>query len=117
MDFFEAAQLRFLAADAQRAGEAVSMFAALRRGEAPEALAASVLAATPGAVVGPVPVEDGFVVVRVLDVTPARLDEPVRAAIARLLFDEWLEERRRSARIEWNWGNAALVSGEGPAAA
>jgi hypothetical protein len=26
------------------------------------------------------------------------------ARIERLLFDEWLEERRKVARISWKWG-------------
>jgi hypothetical protein len=43
-------------------------------------------------------------VARVLRLTPARLDEATAAAIKQLLFDEWLAERRRAARIEWYWG-------------
>jgi hypothetical protein len=30
---------------------------------------------------------------------PATLDEPARAAIEALLFDEWLAARRKAARI------------------
>jgi hypothetical protein len=53
------------------------------------------------------PGDAGFELVRVLAITPARLDPATRAAIQKLLFEDWLEERRQSARIEWFWGNAA----------
>ncbi len=112
--FFEAARRRFLEADTPRDGTIGSLFTILRRGEAPAALAAAVFGAAPNDVVGPAPIEDGFVVALVLDLTPACLDEPVRTAIARLLFDQWLEERRRSARIAWNWGNAIRAADEAP---
>jgi putative peptide maturation system protein len=36
----------------------------------------------------------------------AELDEPTRAAIQRMLFEEWLAEQRRTAHVEWNWGKA-----------
>jgi putative peptide maturation system protein len=62
--------------------------------------------ATAGDVVAPMPSASGYSVARVMRLTPARLDEATAAAIQRLLFDEWLAERRRAARIEWYWGRA-----------
>jgi hypothetical protein len=42
-----------------------------------------------------------------LDRRPAVLDEGTRDFVERRLFDEWLSERRRRARVEWFWGNDA----------
>ncbi|WP_433247738.1 TIGR04500 family putative peptide maturation system protein [Streptosporangium sp. CA-135522] len=63
-----------------------------------------------GAVLGPVPLGDGFAVVKVLSVEPAVLDERTRRLVGRRLFDEWIAERRESAKIEWFWGNTARTS-------
>jgi flavin-dependent dehydrogenase len=41
---------------------------------------------------------------------PARLDEPTRSAIKKILFEQWLAERREAASVEWYWGNAARTS-------
>ncbi|GAA2870412.1 hypothetical protein GCM10010517_30620 [Streptosporangium fragile] len=64
------------------------------------------VAAAEGDVLGPFPLEDGFAVVRVLQVRPAVLDDATRALIEERLFDEWLADRRREAVIEWFWGTA-----------
>jgi hypothetical protein len=53
---------------------------------------------------------DRYAVVRVLATTPARLDDSTHSAIKKILFEEWLEDRRRVARIEWYWGNADRTS-------
>jgi hypothetical protein len=99
VEFFEAAQRRFLAAQQER-----TLFATLRRRDVSAALGAAVFAASPGDVVGPG--DEGVVVTRVLAVTQARLDASTRAAIEEILFEEWLAERRRAARITWHWGTA-----------
>jgi putative peptide maturation system protein len=112
-DFFETAQHRFLAAGG-RGDEARPLLVRVRRREMPAVLAAAVFAASPGDVVGPVFAGDGFAVVRVLAHHPADLDAATRRAVEHLLFDEWLEERRRHAVIEWNWGNAARLAAGGP---
>jgi putative peptide maturation system protein len=105
--FFEAAQQQFLAAPAQ----VRIAFATVRRREAGE-LATPLFAAAAGDVVGPISVGDRHVITRVLSLTPARLDEPTRAAVVSLLFEEWLVERRRTADITWFWGtsNRAVAS-------
>ena len=62
-------------------------------------------AAVPGEVLGPIRGTDGYSLIRVLSFTPASLDKLTRNTIKKILFEEWLEERRRAARIEWFWGN------------
>jgi putative peptide maturation system protein len=107
VDFYEAAERLFRAAGERPSQSADGLFAVVQRRHASPELAAAVFAAAPGDLLGPVPTEEGPVVVRALSRTTARLDEPTRAAIKKILFEEWLEERRRAARIEWYWGNAA----------
>jgi putative peptide maturation system protein len=106
VDFYQAAQRHFLAAAGQRERAERSLFAAIRRSEASAELGTAIFAAAPGEVVEPTRVADGYVIARLLSLTPARLDEPTRATIKELLFDEWLAARRRTARIEWFWGNS-----------
>ncbi len=50
------------------------------------------------------PSGDGYELLWVMQLLPAQFDEPTRQQIASLLFDAWLEEKRRSARVEWFWG-------------
>jgi putative peptide maturation system protein len=107
LDFCEAAEHLFQTAEERPSGAPAELFAVLRRRHTSPELGAAVFAAAPGDLLGPVRTDEGHAVVRVLSVTPARLDEPTRAAIKKILFEEWLEERRRAARIEWYWGNAA----------
>ena len=57
-----------------------------------------------GRVIGPVATADSFLLVQVLALEPAELDDRVRAAVKVKLFDDWLAERRRAAKIEWFWG-------------
>jgi putative peptide maturation system protein len=106
VDFYEAAESHFLTAAGRPETTDRSLFAAIRRSEASEELGAAIFDATRGEVVGPARVADGYAIARVLSLTPARLDEATRAAIKEILFDEWLAERRQSARIEWFWGNS-----------
>ena len=105
IDFYSAAEAAFAAAPGaqQPAG---GMFVTLRRGEASLELREAVFDAAPGTLAGPVPTPDGYAVVRVLSVEPARLDETTRRAVKQELFEAWLDERRQEASIEWYWGNA-----------
>jgi putative peptide maturation system protein len=108
LDFYVAAERQALAGDDATSGG--GLFEIVRRGEASPALAKAVFVAEIGAVVGPVATDEGFTIARVLDLVPARLDGPTRLAVERRLFAAWLEERRRTARIEWFWGNAAQTT-------
>jgi hypothetical protein len=58
-----------------------------------------------------VAVENGYVLVRVLEIIPAQLNGRTRAAIADILFKKWLAESRKAADIEWFWGNAGTTNG------
>jgi putative peptide maturation system protein len=61
---------------------------------------------------GPYPTADGHALTRVLAAEPAVLDEATAEEIERRLFADWLRERRRAARVEWFWGNAARTAAE-----
>jgi putative peptide maturation system protein len=82
----------------------------VRRHQLDNAVARALAAyeADAGAALPPVvAVADGEVhlLAEVLQVEPARADDPeVRRAAAARLYEEWLREQRRAARIEWFWG-------------
>jgi parvulin-like peptidyl-prolyl isomerase len=80
-----------------------------RREAAPE-FREQLFAAAPGQLVGPVEGDAGYALMRVLSVQPADLDDRTRATIKKILFENWLAERRQAARIEWCWGNASNTS-------
>jgi putative peptide maturation system protein len=69
------------------------------------------IAVAPGDVLGPVPGKRGAALVQVVAVQPACLDKRTRQAVEQVLFEDWLAERRKAARIEWYWGNASQVVG------
>ncbi len=106
LDFYALAQSRFLA----EPGRASQLFAAVSRGTTPSEFEERVFAAAPGGLVGPVQTDEGYAVVLVLALEPGRLDEPTRRKIKQVLFEEWLEERRRAAKIEWYWGDVERTS-------
>jgi putative peptide maturation system protein len=105
LDFYAAAERRFLEAPKQPEPPS-PLFVTVRRDELPAESAGAIFGVAPGDVVGPLRTESGYAVVRVLDLKPARLDEPAHRTVAQHLFAEWLDERRRTATIEWNWGSA-----------
>ena len=59
---------------------------------------------------GPVGTAKGYAIVQVLSFAQASLDEPVCNAIKKILFEEWLAERRKEATIDWYWGNTRQTS-------
>jgi len=105
--FFEAAQGSFLDASARGAPHCNGMFQLIQRGQGHADVSSAVFATDAGELLRPLSTETGYAVIRVLGRSPARLDERTRGAIEQLLFDEWLAERRQTARIEWYWGDAA----------
>ena len=98
-DFFALAAEAFVQRNARG-----NLFTRATRGELAPAAAEALFGAEPGAIVGPVLVNGTSHVYRVLARRPAELDRTTRERIEQKLFDEWLAQRRRSARIEWNWG-------------
>jgi len=57
-----------------------------------------------GALLGPTEEGDERLVIDVVAVEPAKNNQQLRAAVVAELFEEWLREQRRKARIEWFWG-------------
>ena len=82
------------------------LFRVVRRDELDEETGRRVFETHPGSTVGPVAMDGGHALMRVITVTDAVLDEATVALIERRLFSLWLEARRRSARVEWFWGRA-----------
>jgi putative peptide maturation system protein len=107
LDFFAAAERCFVGAAKRGERPETALFAVIERREAEPTLREQLFAATPGQLVGPVPVENGQALLRILKIVPASLDDSIRAAIKKILFEDWLAERRKAARIEWSWGNAS----------
>ncbi|NUR84911.1 MAG: TIGR04500 family putative peptide maturation system protein, partial [Nonomuraea sp.] len=105
--FFDAVERAFADGSA-RPG---AVFATLRRGDLDGETAERIFAAPPGTVAGPFPVEHGHLLVKVLEVTRAVLDDTVRDLVERRIFSEWIERRRAAAKIEWFWGIAERTAG------
>lgn len=99
--FLRVAQERFLAA-----GQDDGLFVTLQRSELHHEQAELLFAGEPGQVIAPVPSGEGYEVMQVLRVLPAQLDDATRQQIRNALYEQWLEERRRTARVEWFWGAA-----------
>ena len=106
-DFFAAAERCFFEAAERGRLPQRALFAVIERREAAATFRDQLFAAAPGQLVGPVPVETGHALMRVLAIVPARLDDRTRTTIKKILFEDWLAERRQAARIEWCWGNAS----------
>lgn len=76
-----------------------------RRG-LPRELAVALADAKPGDTLHPIQFDTSRRVVRLLGVEPAVLDDTTRAEVEAELFADWLDARRRRARIEWSWGRS-----------
>jgi putative peptide maturation system protein len=109
-EFFAAAQRAFFGAAQRGVPPAASLFAMIERREAAPQFREQLFAAAPGQLVGPIEGDSGYALMRVLSVHPAQLDDRTRATIKKVLFDNWLTERRQAARIEWCWGNVSKTS-------
>lgn len=99
--FLATAQQRFLHHAA--GGE---IFATLWRHEIDPEHAAQLFDTESGQLAPVLPSGDGFEVVQVLRKQAAVLDDATRALIGDRMFEHWLDERRRCARVEWFWGAA-----------
>src|SRR5262249_24392417 len=56
--------------------------------------------ARPGDVVGPFKTPQGFHVIKVEEILPAQLDDKTTEAIRDRLFEDWLRQRQRLARVQ-----------------
>lgn len=101
--FLRVAQERFLAGGPE-AGPEDGLFVTLQRRELHREQAELLFAGKPGQVIAPMPSGEGYEVLQVLRFAPAQLDDATRQQIRNVLFEEWLDERRRTARVEWFWG-------------
>jgi putative peptide maturation system protein len=108
-DFYAGAERALAAGVASSPG---GFIRTLRRDELPPQVAEHAANAPTGTTIGPCSTAHGHSLIRVLAVERAVLDEPTTELIERRLFADWLDERRRSARIEWFWGNAARTAAE-----
>jgi len=111
-DFFAAAERLYFEAAERGAPPKASLFATIERRQAEPALLDQLFAAAPGQLVGPVTVETGHTLMRVMAIVPAQLDDRTRAVITDILFNDWLAEQRQAARIEWCWGNVSKTSAQ-----
>jgi putative peptide maturation system protein len=109
-NFFAAAECLFCEAAERNAPSKAGLFATVERRQAEPAFRDQLFAATPGQLVGPIPVETGYTLMRVLAIIPAELNGRTRAAIKDIFFKDWLAERRQTSRIEWCWGDASKTS-------
>jgi putative peptide maturation system protein len=57
-----------------------------------------------GDLLGPIEEGEERLVINVISVEPADCNPQLRSAVVNRLFDAWLREQRRKARIEWFWG-------------
>ena len=74
----------------------------VQRTALPAAVEAAVFGGKPGKVIGPVKTDDGWELIKIESLHPATLDDTLRESIKTQLFDEWLSERRRKARVKLN---------------
>ncbi len=75
--------------------------AGLRRDALPGDVDAMVFNAQPGEILGPFKIEDElFEIIRVTSIKPAKFDSYTKDNIARMIHDEWLEERLKEHKIE-----------------
>jgi putative peptide maturation system protein len=105
--FFEEAKRQFLACKQYPPGD---LFATFQRREASAELREILFQSRPGTVLEPRCERNGYAVICVLSVTPAVLDNATAESIKNLLFEDWLEKRRKTAAIEWFWGNATKTT-------
>ncbi len=57
-----------------------------------------------GELLGPLEEGDEWLLIDVVSIEPAGRHPQLRSAVIARLFDDWLREQRRKARIEWFWG-------------
>ncbi|NLU63733.1 TIGR04500 family putative peptide maturation system protein [Rhodococcus sp. HNM0563] len=87
-------------------GRGKAEFCDVGRGDLDGELANLIFAAEPGTVMAAEVSYGEWEVVQVLAVYRTRNDAAALHIVERRLFDEWLAERRRAARVEWFWGEA-----------
>jgi putative peptide maturation system protein len=98
-NFFEVAQIAFLARGTPTPSETFQRFSRFD-----EPWAATVFTAEIADLIGPITVGSRHTLLKVLRHETATLTEKVREKIKQKLFSIWLAKRREVANIEWFWG-------------
>jgi putative peptide maturation system protein len=102
-DFYEAAAQHFVAGTLL-ASHGPFFVTYARQALAP-AQAATVFAAAPGDILGPLANTESWDIVRVLARQTAQLsDTATREMVKKAVFETWLATQRQHAHIEWYWG-------------
>lgn len=96
-DFHALARVHSIHSDTRPAG---GYSGELLRSDMEPALEAAIFGAQPGKVVGPIKTDDGWELVKLEGLVPAELNEEMRETIKTSIFNEWLSEQRRKARIK-----------------
>lgn len=96
MDFHQLARENSIDDATKLAGGYVGI---VRRADLEASIEAAVFGAQPRRVVGPFKTDAGWCLVKVEARHPAMLDDATRETIKSHLFKEWLDERRRKAKI------------------
>jgi parvulin-like peptidyl-prolyl isomerase len=99
-DFAEMAREHTLDLPSRSAGGAVGV---VPRFAFPPPVAEAIFAAQGGAVVGPFPSGQGYLLFLVEEILPAELDAETTQAIRRELFDDCVNEQLRGARVNLAW--------------
>jgi putative peptide maturation system protein len=63
-----------------------------------------IFAASIGEVLEPIEIDTGFALIKVINRNSATLTPDIEMTIQHLLFQEWLDDKRQAASIEWYWG-------------
>ncbi len=63
-----------------------------------------IFAASIGEFLDPIETENGFALVKVISRISATLTPDIEMMIREILFEEWLEDKRQAASVEWYWG-------------
>jgi putative peptide maturation system protein len=108
-NFFRVAERLFLEPE-RAAHQKSNLFTVFERRKLEPALRDIVFAASPGQLIGPLAGTTGHTLMQMLSIMPGDLNDRTRSAIKDILFQEWLAERRQTARIEWCWGNVSDTS-------
>jgi putative peptide maturation system protein len=63
-----------------------------------------IFAASIGEVLDSLKIDTGFALIKVINRISATLTPDIEMMIRELLFEEWLEDKRQQASVEWYWG-------------
>jgi putative peptide maturation system protein len=108
-DFYSLARQYSIDDSTRLAGGYVGL---VRRAGLEAAVEAAVFGGQPTEIVGPFKDDDGWELIKVESLHPATLDDSLRETIKEQLFEEWLSERRRKARISLPVLEPAVTSDE-----